>query len=75
MKDYRDCPDLLAASVYDTKLVHLLSMALDCVEWNVTQKKLWNEKAKKKSFIKFLCLNMIEEYNNNMNLVDMADQL
>ncbi len=66
MKDCRDFPDLLAASFYDTKPVHLLMTASDCVEWNVTQKKVWNEKAKKKSFVKFLCLNMIDEYNHNI---------
>jgi hypothetical protein len=32
MIDSRNCPDLLAASVYDTKPVHLLSMVSDCVE-------------------------------------------
>jgi hypothetical protein len=60
-KDCRDCPNLLAASVYDTKPVHLLSMAFDCVDWYVTQKKVWNEKAKKKSLVKFLLLNMIDK--------------
>jgi hypothetical protein len=74
MKDCQDCPDLLSASVYDTKPLHLLSMASNCVEWNVTQNKMWNEKATKKSFVKFLCLNMIDKYNHNMNSVDMADQ-
>ncbi len=75
MMDCCDCPDLLVASVYDTKPVHLLSTALDCVEWNVIQKKVWNEKVKKKSFMRFLCLSMIDQFNHNMNLVDMADQL
>jgi hypothetical protein len=42
----QDCPDLLAASIYDTKPVHLLSTASDCVEWTVTTKKVWNEKGK-----------------------------
>jgi hypothetical protein len=41
----------------------------------VKQKKVWCEKEKKKAFVKFLCLNMIDEYNHQMNLVDMADQL
>ncbi len=39
MKDCQNSPDLLATSIYDTKPVHLLSTALDCVKWNVTQKK------------------------------------
>jgi hypothetical protein len=75
MVDCRDCPNLLAVSVYDTKPVHLLLTASDCVEWNVMQKKVWSKKAKKKSFVKFLHLNMIDDYNHNMDLVDLADQL
>jgi hypothetical protein len=75
MVDSQNCPDLLAASVYDIKPVHVLSMALECVEWNVKQKKVWCEKEKKKAFVKFLCLNMIDEYNHQMNSVDMGDQL
>jgi hypothetical protein len=75
MMECRDCPNLLAASVYDTKPVHLLSLALVCVEWNVTLKKVWSEKAKKKSFVKFLCLNMIDNYDHNLDSVNLADQL
>ncbi len=36
---------------------------------------MWKEKAKKKSFVKFLCLNMIDKYSHNINSVNMADQL
>ena len=75
MVDSRNCPDLLAALVYDTKPVHVLSMALECVKWNVKQKKVWCEEEKKKAFVKFLCLNMIDEYNHQINLLDIADQL
>jgi hypothetical protein len=75
MKDCRECPDLLAASVYDTKPVHLLLTALNCVEWNVTQKISVEWEGKVKSFVKFLRLNMIDKNNHNMNSVDMADQL
>jgi hypothetical protein len=28
-----ECPDLFAVSVYDTKPVHILSTAAECVEW------------------------------------------
>jgi hypothetical protein len=75
MVDSRNWPDLLATLVYDTKPVHVLPIASKCVEWNVKQKKVWCEKEKKKAFVKFLHLNMIDEYNHQMNLVDMADQL
>ena len=75
MIDSRNCPDLLAVSVYDTKPVHLLTMVSDCVEWSVKRKKVWSEKEKKKTFVEFLRLNMIDDYNHNMNSVDVADQL
>lgn len=73
--DCADCPDLLAVSTYDTKPVHMLSTAADSVEWMVSQKKVWSEEAHRKAFVKFLRLNVIDEYNNNMNSTDIADQL
>jgi hypothetical protein len=73
--DCYDCPDLLAVSTYDTKPVHLLSTAADSVEWIVAKKKVWSEEAHQKAFVKFLRLNVIDEYNNNMNSTDIADQL
>jgi hypothetical protein len=73
--DCSDCPNLLAVSTYDTKLVHLLSTAADSVEWMVSQKKVWSEEAHRKAFVKFLRLNVIDEYNNKMNSTDIADQL
>ena len=54
------CPDLLAASVYDTKPVHyLLSMAADCVEWRTLQKKVWSMKESRKIMMKYLRLDMM----------------
>ena len=69
------CPNLLAASVYDTKPVHILSSAADCVEWIVKEREVWSELIKKKAMMKYLRLNAIEEYNNHMNSTDIADQL
>jgi hypothetical protein len=69
------CPDLLAVSVYDTKPVHILSTAADCVEWVVLEKKVWSARDKHKKKMKHLRLNLINYYNHHMNSVDMADQL
>ena len=69
------CPDVLAVSTYDTKPVHILSTAAESVEWIVKQKKVWSTMEKKKSLFKFLRLNVIEDYNMNMNSTDIADQL
>jgi hypothetical protein len=69
------CPDVLAVSTYDTKPVHILSTAAESVKWIVKQKKVWSATEKKKSLIKFLRLNVIEDYNMNMNGTDIANQL
>jgi len=54
------CPDLLAASGYDTKPVHyLLSTAADCVEWRTLQKKVWSMKESRKIMMKYLRLDMM----------------
>jgi hypothetical protein len=34
-----------------------------------------NNQLKKKALMKYLRLNVIDDYNNNMNLTDIADQL
>ncbi len=75
LKHNPGCPDVLAVSTYDTKPVHILSMAAESVEWIVKQKKVWSTMEKKKSLFKFLRLNVIEDYNMNMNSTDIADQL
>jgi hypothetical protein len=69
------CPNLFAVSVYDTKPVHILSTAAHCVEWIVKEKKVWSDELKKKALMKYLRLNVIDDYNNNMNSTDIADQL
>jgi hypothetical protein len=67
------CPDVLAVSTYDTKSVHILSTAADSVKWMAKKKKVWD--GEKKADMDSLCLNVIDEYNKNMNGTDIADQL
>jgi hypothetical protein len=69
------CPDVLAVSTYDTKPVHLLSTVAKMVEWIVKEKKVWSATDNIKSLIKFLRLNVIEDYNMHMNSTDIANQL
>jgi hypothetical protein len=64
---YAACPNCLAASVYDTKLVHILSTVANCVKWIVKEREVWSNSIQKKAMIKYLQLNVIEEYNNHMN--------
>ncbi len=69
------CPDLFAVSVYNTKPVHILSTAANCVKWIVKEKKVWSDGLQKKALMKYVRLNVTNDYNNNMNLMDIANQL
>ena len=69
------CPDLVAMSMYDTKPVHILSMTTECVRWDVKERLVWSTAIQKKAIMKYLRLNIIEEYNSHMNSTDVADQL
>ena len=70
-----DCPGLVAVSIYDTKPVHFLSMRCDAIKW-IEKERLVYDKSKNKTIkLKFLRLNVTEEYNFGMGHVDMADQL
>ena len=46
--------DSMTASVYDTKLVHILSMAADCVEWIVKTRKVWDTAAQQRAIMEYL---------------------
>ncbi len=69
------CPDLLAVLLYDTKPVHLLSTTASEVRWMVKNRKVWSTAVQKMAMIKYLRLNEIKEFNNNMKSKDIADQL
>ncbi len=69
------CTDILAVSTYNTKPVHILSMVAESVEWIAKERKVWDANKNNKSLIKFLCMNAIKDYNNNMNSTDVVDQL
>jgi hypothetical protein len=48
------CPDLLAASVYDTKPVHILLSAANCVKWIVRKREVWSDIIQKQAMMKCL---------------------
>jgi hypothetical protein len=52
--NYDACPNLLAASVYDTKPVRILSSAADCVKWIVKKREVWSDRIQKKAMMKYL---------------------
>ena len=61
-----------AISVYDTKPIHMLSTVK---YWVLKKRKVWSAVHREILEIGFLRLNFIDNYNNNMNLTDIADQL
>ena len=71
----KECLDLLVVCVYDNKPVHLLSMVAESVEWNVKKRKVFHRETNAMKEMGYLRLNVIDDYNLNMNAVDVADQL
>ena len=75
LKGDPDCPDLVAASVYDQKPVHFLSMFARCLKWVQIEKKVWCHQLMAVVTIQFLRWNINDEYNWGMGQVDISDQL
>ena len=69
------CPNLVAASVYITKPVHIISMTCKELKWNKQEKPVYNVDTGQVELINFLRLNTINSYNEEMGNVDVADQL
>lgn len=75
LKNDPGCPDLIAASVYDTKPVHFISMIAECIQWIVKERLVYNVDTGKSEVLRFLRLNVNDDYNNDMGHVDVSDQL
>ena len=73
LMDNLTCPDVLTMSTYDMKPVHLLLMVAELVKWITNKRKVQDRE--KKVDMNFLWLNVINEYNKNMNGTNMANQL
>jgi len=59
------CPNVVAYSVYDTKPVHVVSTACTNLKWREREKLIYD----------MLWAEIINEYNNGMNHIDISDQL
>jgi len=70
-----ECPNMVAFSVYDTKPVHFLTMAATNLKWVEKCKRIFDKVDQRNVNHKFLRCQVIDEYNNGMNGVDVADQL
>ena len=69
----KDVPNLVAVSVYDTKPVHFISTVCECIEWVLKTRRVWNEAKQRMEKLGFLRLNVNDDYNRDMNSVDIAD--
>ena len=69
------CPSLVATSVYDTKPVHFLSMSCKSIKWMLKTREVYCVDTQKFESIKFLRLNVNDDYNAGMGHVDVSDQL
>ena len=69
------CPGLTASSICDTKPVHYLSMVTEMLKWIVKKRSVYNVNTGESETLRFFCMCNIDEYNQTMGNVDIADQL
>ena len=70
-----NCPGLVSTSLYDSKLVYLLSNVCTSVQWTEKKRKLWHKENGNYAMVPFYRLNIIDQYNHGMENVDQVDQL
>ena len=70
LREDKGYPNLVASSVYDTKPVHFLSMVCQQLKWIVKEKPVFNVETGIVESLRFLRMNTINDYNNNMDHVD-----
>jgi hypothetical protein len=68
-------PDLVAVSYYDQKPVHFLSTICETIKWIQLEKKVYCVETGEVEVMKFLRLNINNDYNHDMGHVDISDQL
>ena len=61
--------------VCDTKPVHYLSIVSESLKWVTKTRIVYNVDTQRTEGMKFLRLDHINKYNNEMGGVDLADQL
>ena len=51
------------------------SQVCEKIAWQVKEQKGFDHKSNKMEKIQFLCLNMVDDYNNRMGHTNIADKL
>ena len=55
--------------------IYIMSNACDKVEWTQKSKKIWRKETQRLVAMKFHHVNIVDEYNNHMNNVDVSNKL
>ena len=70
-----DVPDLVAVSYYDQKPVNFLSTICETIKWVQCEKPVFCVETEQVENMKFVRLNINDDYNHDMGGCDIADQL
>ena len=68
-------PNLVAVSYYDQKPVHFLSTICESIKWIQCEKPVFCVETEQVENMKFLRLNINDDYNHDMGGCNIADQL
>ena len=75
LKNDPDMKDLVAISYYDSKPIYFLTTVLKSVKWTTLTKKVYNPQTSKMYHMKFLRPNFADEYNQDMDHVNITNHL
>ena len=64
---------MVCISIYDTKVVAILSTACTSLTWREKTRKVFDKDAGINMLMKYLRSEVIADYNHGMNSVDQAD--
>ena len=71
----KECPDIVASIIYDTKPVRFLIMVSNEIKRVEKIRKFYNVDTVMIDTMNFLRMNNIYHYNYSMGHIDMSDQL
>ena len=68
-------PGLVCTSLYDSKPFYMMTNACEELKWVKKTREVYHKGLNRMVKLPFYRLNVVDEYNNNMNNVDVADQV
>ena len=67
--------NLIPLSFYNNRPVCFMKNVCDTIQWETKQHNVWCKYINKIVYLKFYLLNIVDEYNTNMNNVELLDHL